>query len=330
VSGAELASARFRREREEGWRRLERLLARLESGPVSALPVDDLIAIPALYRQALSALSVARDTVLDKALVEYLESLCARAYFVVYGARPRLWRRLAGFFGRDWPAAARALWRETAAAALIVAFGAAVAFALTRADPDWYSAFIPGALAEGRDPTSTAAALKAVLYDTHGRDFLGLFATFLFTHNAQIAILAFALGFAFGVPTAFLMVVNGAALGALFALYASRGLALPLGGWLMIHGVTEILATLLSAAAGFRIGLVLAFPGAAPRTEALAAAGRQAGVLMAGVVVMLFVAAGLEGVGRQLITDDRARYAVAAASAAAWLAYLYLPRRRAR
>ena len=38
---------------------------------------------------------------------------------------------------------------------------------------------------------------------------LSIFATFLFTHNAQIAIFAFALGFAFCLPTAFLVLTNG-------------------------------------------------------------------------------------------------------------------------
>jgi uncharacterized membrane protein SpoIIM required for sporulation len=44
---------------------------------------------------------------------------------------------------------------------------------------------------------------------------------------------------------------------------------------------------------------------------------------MAGVVVMLFVAGLLEGFGRQLITDDLARYAIAGASALAWGGYFY-------
>ena len=34
-----------------------------------------------------SSLSVARETSLDRALVEYLESLCARAYFFLYGGK---------------------------------------------------------------------------------------------------------------------------------------------------------------------------------------------------------------------------------------------------
>jgi uncharacterized membrane protein SpoIIM required for sporulation len=281
-----------------------------------------------LYRATLSALSVARETTLDKALLDYLEGLCTRAYFVVYGARPRLSRRLTQFFSTDWPAAARALWRETAIGGLLFALGAVIAVWLYGRDPDWFYAFIPGGMAQGRDPSATTDALRKVLYDGGPHDLLAIFATFLFTHNAQIAIFAFALGFAFGAPTALLLVTNGCGLGAMVALYAAHGLGFQLGGWLAIHGVTEIFATCLAGAAGFHIGWTLAFPGAQTRPEAMAAAGRRAATLMAGVVLMLAVAGALEGIGRQLVTNDLARYGVALTSAVVWGYYLYVPRRR--
>ena len=319
----ELKSARFRREREGDWRRLEALLKRLEREPASRLSDEDLLAIPVLYRSTLSALSVARETSLDKALLDYLEGLCARAYFLVYGARTSLGARLGRFFARDWPAAARALWRETILSAAVMAAGALAAAWLVVSDPEWFFAFVPRQYAQGRDPAASAASLRAVLYQHGHGDGLQLFAAFLFTHNAQIAILAFALGFAFGVPTALLVFSNGCILGALVAVYATHGLAWPLGGWLLIHGVTELFATVLSGAAGFRIGWSLAFPGERTRMEALAAAGRQAATLMAGVLVMLFAAGLLEGVGRQVVTADLARYAIAAATALGWGWYLY-------
>lgn len=319
----ELKSARFRREREADWTRLERLLRRLEREPASRLSDEDLLALPVLYRAALASLSVARETSLDRSLLDYLEGLCTRAYFLVYGARPSLRSRLARFFAHDWPAAARSLWRETALSAGLMALGVAVAAWLYATDTDWFFAFVPRVYAQGRDPSASAPMLRAILYQHAGGNMLQVFAAFLFTHNAQIAILAFALGFAFGVPTALLIVSNGCVMGALIALYASHGLLLPLGGWLLIHGVTELWATALAGAAGFRIGWALAFPGEQGRLEAAAAAGRQAAALMAGVVVMLFCAGLLEGIGRQTITSDLARYAVAAATAVGWGVYLY-------
>ncbi len=328
----ELKSTRFRREREGDWKALETLLKKLEGAPVSKLSDSELIALPVLYRSALSSLSVARETSLDQGLLDYLESLCTRAYFVVYGARPRIGARVMAFFIHDWPASARALWRETLIAGGLFFLGAAIAYMLYQQDPDWYYVFIPESMAGGRSPTSSTAALAQALGsgDDKARDMLAVFASFLFTHNAQIAIFAFALGFAFGVPTAYLILTNGCSLGALMALYSSRGLGVELGGWLLIHGVTEILACVLAAAGGLRIGWALAFPGARARVDALAAAGREAATLMAGAVVMLVIAGLLEGFGRQLITDMVARYAIAIGSALIWGYYLYGPRRRTR
>ena len=42
---------------------------------------------------------------------------------------------------------------------------------------------------------------------------LGAFAAQLFSHNSGIAIFAFALGFALGIPTAVLLIYNGVYLG---------------------------------------------------------------------------------------------------------------------
>jgi len=322
-----LKSRKFREEREADWRKLERLLARMEKEGPGRLSDDDLLAIPVLYRAALSSLSVARATSLDRALLDYLEALCARAYFLVYGVRTRLWTRIGRFFAYDWPASVQALGRETLAALAILALGAVVAYLLVTVDPDWFYSLMPAGLSQGRDPAATTESLRATLRDAGNHTaLLSIFATFLFTHNAQVALFGFALGFAFGVPTAFLQLLNGCALGALFAVFTAHGLGLELGGWLMIHGVTELFAVTLASAAGFHIGWTLAFPGRRRRVDALVDAGKRTGAVMFGVLIMLFVAGALEGVARQLITSTPARYLIAATSGVVWCAFFYLPR----
>jgi len=318
-----LRSLRFRKEREESWRQLETLLDRAERHAPKSLTDDEMLAIPALYRSALSSLSVARATSLDQALVDYLEALSARAYFFVYGARATLLERLQGFFALDWPHAVKLLWRETIVSALLMLAGTITAFLLVSADPDWYSAFISPEMASGRDPNATTEFLRSTIYDGGDSDGLGTFATFLFTHNAQISIFAFALGFAFCAPTALLLVYNGCTLGAMFAVFASRGLGVEFAGWIFIHGVTELLAVVLAGAAGLRIGWSIAFPGELSRIGAAERAGRQGAIVMMGVVVMLFIAGLLEGFGRQLITSDAIRFSIAAATAVAWSMYFY-------
>ena len=121
-----LASPRtFRAAREHEWAQLEEILRRAEERSVRALDDGDLRALPVLYRGALSSLSVARETSLDLELVTYLEGLCARAYFFVYGVRTPLGSRIADFFARDLPRAMRSLWRETLITLLLTVIGAA-------------------------------------------------------------------------------------------------------------------------------------------------------------------------------------------------------------
>lgn len=328
MSELRLKSNRFRAEREQDWRRLETLLRRAERQGAARLARDELLEIPVLYRQALSSLSVARAISLDQALVDYLESLCTRAYFFVYGTRPRPLERLARFLWRDWPAAVRGLWRETAVGGAITVLGTLVAFLLVTGDPDWFASFVDPGLAAGRVPEAPTQFLRGTLYQRAAvSDGLGVMAAFLFTHNAQIALFAFALGFALCVPTAALLAVNGGVLGAFLAVFAGHGLLVPALGWLLIHGVTELFAVVLAGAAGLSVGWAVAFPGRRTRLDAAMDAGRSGGLVMAGVVVMLFVAGLLEGFARQLVQSDAARFAIAGGTALAWGLYFYLPRK---
>lgn len=328
VLAAPLVNAsRFRQAHGPDWERLERLVSLMERRSVRALSDDDLLALPLLYRTTLSSLSVARETSLDRALVAYLEQLSTRAYFQLYGVPTSAGAQLSAFFARDWPRAVQSLWRETLAALLLTILSAVAAYLLVRSDPGWFYAVVDPGMASGRDPAASVQTLRQSLYGKQ-EDMLATFATYLFTHNSQVAILCFALGFAFAVPTAMLLVYNGLTIGAFFAVFVPKGLGPGFAAWLSIHGTTEIFAILLAAAAGFRIGTAIAFPGRRSRMDAAVTAGRLAATAMIGVVLMLLVAGLLEGIGRQVIRVDDLRALIGAAMLAGWLTYFYLPRRR--
>ena len=326
-------ATRFRAAHEEDWERLDKIVTAIEKRGVRGVPEQALLVLPLLYRSALSSLSVARETSLDKSLVAYLEQLCTRAYFQLYGVPTSPLRQLGHFFARSWPKAVQALWKETLVAFVLTAAGALVAYLLIRSNPSWFYVLMPDNMAQGRDPTASVELLRSTIYGTgHAgetdQSTLAFFASFLFTHNAQIAIMSFALGFAFCVPTAGLIVYNGLTLGAMIEVFAAKGLAYGFVGWLMIHGTTELFAIMISGAAGFRIGLALLFPGKQARADAAVAAGRSAATAMGGTVVMLAVAGLLEGIGRQTITSDGARYAIGIAMLLGWMLYFYWPRRK--
>lgn len=326
---AVLRSDRFRLEREDDWRRLDAIVTRAEQGRLRRLSDDDLLALPALYRTVASSLSIARETSLDAALVGYLEALVQRAWFVVYGPRAGLFAWLRRFLGGGWSAAVRGIAPDIAIALAVMVAGTIVGWLLVSADPEWYRALVPGQLGDVRAPGASRAALRGTLFGQGQENALGAFAASLFSNNAQVAILAFALGFALGVPSLLLLVQNTAGLGAMLWLFARAGLLGDFIGWLSVHGTTELFAILLAGAAGLHIGRAIAFPGERPVLEASARAGRRAAQVMVGVVLMLIVAAMLEGFARQLIEDTGGRLVVGGFMLAFWLAYFFAFGRRA-
>lgn len=318
----------FRTEREADWARLEELLDKLERKSPRRLSDTDLIDLPRLYRATLSSLSIARATSLDASLVGYLEALSTRAYFALYSAREPWGRQVKAFFTTHWPRAVRAIAWELLLSTALLLLSAVAAYHLVRTDPAWYSAMIPPELASGRDMNASAATLRESLYGKPGEAPLEIFATSLFTHNSQVAILAFALGFLFAIPTIILAVQNGATGGAMFAAFVPHGLGWGLFAWLMIHGTTEIAAIAIASAAGIHIGRAVAFPGDRSRMAAAAEAGRRGAIVMIGVILMLLIAGLLEGFARQLVIDDSARLAVGGGMLALWIVYFSFGGRR--
>jgi len=140
--------------------------------------------------------------------------------------------------------------------------------------------------------------------------------------------MAFALGFAFGIPTLLLLIHNTAMLGAMLWVFAEAGLGWEFAAWLSIHGTTEFGAILLGGAAGIHIGRSMAFPGERAVLAAASEAGRLTAQVMVGAVLMLVVAGLLEGYGRQLIEAPIARGAVGGTMLVFWIAYFLLGRGR--
>lgn len=323
IESAALRSDRFRLEREADWQRLEAIVTRMEKGRLRGISDEDLLALPGLYRTVASSLSIARETSLDAATLAYLEALVQRAWFVVYGPRSSLWEWLRGFLGGGWSAAVRGIWLDLLVALVVMVAGTAVGWLLVAHDPAWYFAIMPEEMAGPRVPGATAKVLHGTLFGNTEKDGLSVFAAQLFSNNAQVSILAFALGFALGIPSLMLLVHNMAGLGAMGWVYHQAGLLIDFAGWISVHGTTELFAILLSGAAGLHIGRAIAFPGNRPVLDATAEAGRRAALVMTGVVLMLVMAALLEGFARQLVDQTAGRFAIGGFMLAAWCAYFF-------
>jgi uncharacterized membrane protein SpoIIM required for sporulation len=80
-------------------------------------------------------------------------------------------------------------------------------------------------------------------------------------------------------------------------------------------------ALVLFAAGGLVIAEKILFPGRYSRIENLALHGRLAAQMAVGAILMLFVAAILEGGFRQLVANTPLRFAIGFGVGALWLAY---------
>jgi uncharacterized membrane protein SpoIIM required for sporulation len=295
-------------------------VARAEKSGLRSLGARELSRLPVLYRATLSSLSVARAISTDRNVIEYLESLSARAYIHVYGTKSGAGPALLRFVTTVFPRAVREYRWHILIAALFLVGGTLAGFLLTLEDPDRYYTFV-GGMAQGRTPTSSTEELRDVLYMTDEGDSLAAFASFLFTHNTQVGFLAFALGFLAGIPVFLLLFGTGLMLGGFAALYHTRGLSLELWGWLLPHGVTELFAVVLCGAAGLVVGQALLFPGERTRLAAMGRAGIRSGRLVAGSILLFLIAGLIEGIFRQTVQDEAIRYGLALLTTAFWLVY---------
>jgi uncharacterized membrane protein SpoIIM required for sporulation len=328
-----LKSSEFRKGREASWRELDEMVGRVERRGVRALSLEELLRLPILYRAALSSLSVARTIALDRNLLLYLESLSLRSFLAVYGPRASPLEGLKAFFVQELPAAVRAARWHILIATLCLLVGTVAAFMLTVQDETWFASFVPSGLAGGRGASSTRADLlnKEIFAPWPGAvEAFGIFANVLFSHNTMVGIMTFGLGMAAGVPTVLLSVYQGLPLGAMIAIHHNRELTVDFLGWLSIHGVTELGALILFAAGGLVIAEKILFPGRYSRIENLALHGRLAAQMAAGAVLMLFVAAILEGGCRQLVANTPLRFAIGFGVGALWLIYFSFSGREAR
>ena len=325
-----LRSARFRREREGSWQRLDLLVTKTEKRGAAGLTYDEARDLATCYRQAMNSLSVARDISLDLALLTYLERLCARAYLVVYAPQSSLRGLLGRLISHGIPQAVR-----RSAVPLFIGFlamigGGLVGFVLYQQDPSWYFSLVPSDLSDGRTPAASADYLRRTIYgdQNEGAEGLSVFASFLFSHNTQVAILVFALGIFLSVPSFLLTFYNGLLLGAFFGMFASKGLGYDLFAWLSIHGVTEMSAICFACAGGARIGLAVLMPGDLTRRDALRHHGRDAVKLVILAGFLLIIAAFIEGFLRQWVQDPGLRLIIGWGIGAVWFAWLALSGRR--
>lgn len=281
----------FIQTRQARWNRLEALLAKAAKVKLKNLSKDELLELGVLYQQVVSDLAVAKTQNLPDDLVYFLNDLVSRAYHQIYRNQKTTLSQIKYLFGTEFPELFRQNWRVIIFTFILLILGWSVGFIGYLIGPEAITAILPGNL-------KPDVYVKG--YETHkwfneslkDRPFVS---SFIMVNNIRVAIGAFAGGMLLGTLTLYMILFNGILLGVLSAAFYNKGYFLSFWAMILPHGVIELTAIGLAAAAGFLQARAIFFPKELSRIDALKIQGPKAMKLMFATLLLFVIAALIEG-----------------------------------
>ncbi len=299
--------------RREEWERLDALSrARRLSGP----DVDELIT---RYRAASADLAGIKTSAGRTAQGDAVSTMLARTRLRLTDVREDLGTVVARFFVWQLPAA---LYRVRAAT-LAVAAGFLVVTALVAV----WIAGDPAAVAALGDRAELEYYAEEAFTAYYSENPAAVFAGTVWTNNAWIAAQCVVFGIT-GLWPVMVLMQNAVGIGTAAAVMFAFGRGDVFFSFILPHGLLEITAILVAAAAGLQIFWAWVAPGPQPRAAALAAAGRSLGTIAIGLIFVLAVSGVVEGFVTPAPWPTAVKIGIGAAVLAAFLGYtLWLGRR---
>ncbi len=321
-----MTPARFLETRRDAWNRLETLIAKAGSRGVARLTDHELHELTRLYPAVAVDVARARMYEIDPKTQRRINQLAIAAHGLLYRRRSvRPTRAIWRFFRHDYPQLFRRLWVYMVLATAIFTVSTLGAYVSVRIRPSTAHLFVPG----GLDVVDESEVTAEDVSERYRRMPKPPMASAITTNNISVAFAAFALGITAGVGTCYVILMNSMMLGGFFGHFANHNLSYECYSFLIPHGVLEIFAILVSAAAGLRLGLSLAIPGQVTRKNSLRAGAKEAVLLVMGTIPMFIIAGAIEAfVTPTYVIPGWAKIIIGLTVWAAVMAYLLLVGRR--
>jgi uncharacterized membrane protein SpoIIM required for sporulation len=271
---------------ESTWRELDALVDR--AGTMgSRLSPPEVERLLQLYQRASAHLSYVHTNFNDPALSARLSATVGSASAVIYSTPARAGRAIGRFFISTFPSAVWHARRFVVISALLMFLPAlAVGAWLSNSD-------------HARDvaisPELQQAYLEEDFENYYSSEAAAAFSTKVLVNNIRVSFLAFVGGIVFCVPTAYLLIFNGANVGVAAGLFHSAGKWPKFYGLILPHGLLELSAIVVAGAAGLSLGWALIAPGEHTRARALANEGRRAVTILIGLILAFIIAGIIEG-----------------------------------
>jgi uncharacterized membrane protein SpoIIM required for sporulation len=273
----------------ESWQRLERLLSSGGSG-LARLEGDEMVEAVRLYRQASGDLAYLSTHSSNSDVVGYLNNLVGRAYTEIYRA-PR--RDFVDVVRTGVATAAQTVRRrrgELLFCLSVFLVGMFFAWGLMTVAPETRQFFVPAAAEENFKHWTEGPHEGR----TGGESILAT--SFYAGNNPRVGIMTIGLSLAtFGGMAVMILFENGVLVGALAADCSKTGAVFFLFSSILPHGVSEIGGMIVTSAAGVLMGRTVIAPGKRSRGDALRAVGKDAATLAILGLIMIALAAPIEG-----------------------------------
>jgi len=298
------------------WDRLASLVRRRRR--LTGAEVDELVAS---YQRTATHLSVLRSASHDPALTARLSGLLARARAAVTGAHTPAWRTVGEFFGVAFPAMAyrsRWWWLATTAGSLLVAV---IVGRWVASSPAVQASLLPH--------SEVARLVNHEFRAYYSQEAASAFALKVWTNNVWVAAETLVLGAFLGVGTIFVLLENALNLGIDGGLMIGHGRAVEFFTLILPHGMLELTAVFLAAAAGLRMGWALIDPGPRRRIQALAEEGRATMTIVLGLIVVLATSGAIEAFVTPSSLPSWARIGIGAVVEVGFIVYVIAAGRRA-
>jgi uncharacterized membrane protein SpoIIM required for sporulation len=307
--------------RQQGWQELERCIATARGGALRDVSAKDLERFGILYRRSVSDLAIARRDFPDEDITEYLNGLCARAHPLLYRGSPLRLGSLPSFYATGLPRDFRAAKIYVVASLVLSLVGVLAGWLAVALRPDLAATLIPHSLfdqmARGEVPTG-------------GLDNAGFTAGFIIQNNIRVALLCFAGGALLGLPTVYVLLLNGWTLGTLAAAVHRDGFDVPFWSFIVPHGVIELSVIIFAGATGLMLGDAVLRPGLLSRADSLSRVSGRAVGLAVGAASLLVIAGIIEGYISPSGLPEAAKYFIGGASAILLYSWLLLAGRPQR
>jgi uncharacterized membrane protein SpoIIM required for sporulation len=280
-----MRQASFEAEHGADWQAFEKFLDGVEPPPFP--PAE----MPARYRRLCQSLALATDRQYSPELIDRLNRLALRGHHALYQNRRRETQVVREFLLGGFAALVRAEWRLVTAAAILFFGPFLLLVAVLQQFPEFVHYLLqPEQIAQYHqmyDPGNKRLGMREA--DTNVMMF-----GFYIWNNVRIGFQTFAGGLLAGVGSVWFLASNAVIIGAVAGYLTQVGYSQTFWSFVAGHSSLELIAIVLSGAAGLRLGLAIIAPGNRSRKSALVAAAKPAVRIMYGAAILFFAAAFVE------------------------------------